>query len=66
MLPITEKLPKVLLQKPVEIAHPVQPPGMDDHAKSRIGEEWVTNGSRFSIIGINRDDGFEIAESLLL
>ena len=47
MLSVTEKLLQILLQKPVEIADPVQPLGMHDHAESRIGQEGAASGSRF-------------------
>src|SRR5262245_680018 len=36
MLSVTDKLFRILLQKPVEIGDPIPPPGLDDHAKSRI------------------------------
>jgi hypothetical protein len=66
MLPVTEKLLQILLQKPVEIADPVQPLGMNDHAESRIDQEGATSGSRFRITTVNRDDDFEIVEGLSL
>ena len=66
MLSVTEKLLQILLQKPVEIADPVQPLGMNDHAESRIDQEGAASGSRFRIVTVNRDDGFEIAEGLSL
>ena len=66
MLSVTEKLLQILLQKPVEIADPVQSLRMHDHAESRIGQERAASGGRFLIVAVNRDDGFEIAEGLSL
>ena len=66
MLSVTEKLLQILLQKPVEIADPVQPLAVHDHAKSWIGQERAASGSRFRIVTVNRDDGFKIAEGLSL
>jgi hypothetical protein len=66
MLSITEKLLQILLQKPVKIADPVQPFGVNDHAEAWINQEWAASGSRFQIATINRDDNFEIAEGLSL
>src|SRR5262249_27637594 len=66
MLSVTEKFFQILLQKPVEIADPVEPLRLHDHAESRIGQERAASCSCFSIARIYRDDGFEIAESLLL
>jgi hypothetical protein len=66
VLSVTEKLLQVLLQKPVEIADPVQPRGLDDHAESRIYQEGATSGSRCSIVTVNGNNGFEIAEGLSL
>jgi hypothetical protein len=66
VLSVTEKLPQILLQKPVEIADPVQPLGMNHHAESWIGQEGTASGSCFRITAVNRNDGFEIAEGLSL
>src|SRR5262245_66511568 len=66
MLSVTEKLLQILLQKPVKIADPVQPFGVNDHAESWIHQEGAASGSRFQIATINRDDDFEIAEGLSL
>jgi hypothetical protein len=66
MLPVAEELLQILLQKPVEIAEPVQPLGMHDHAESRIDQEGTASSSRFRIATVNRDDGFKIAECLSL
>jgi len=66
MLSVTEKLPQILLQKPVKIADPVQPFRVNDHAESWIHQEGAASGSRFQIATINRDDDFEIAEGLSL
>src|SRR5215831_16092478 len=66
MLPVAEKLAQILLQKPIEIAGPVQPLGMNDHSESWINQEGAAGGSRFRIATVNRDDGFEIAEGLSL
>jgi hypothetical protein len=66
MLSVTEKLLQILLQKPVKIANPAQPFGVNDHAESWIYQEGAASGSRFQIATINRDDDFEIAEGLSL
>jgi hypothetical protein len=66
MLPITEKLLQILLQKPVEIANPVQPLRMNDHTEPGIAQEGAAKSSGFSIPAINRDDHFEISECLSL
>jgi hypothetical protein len=66
MLSVTKKLPQILLQKPVEIAEPVQPLRMNDHAESRINQEGATCCSRFRIGTIHGDDGFKISERLPL
>ena len=66
MLSVTEKLLQILLQKPVEITNPVQSFRMHDHAKSWIGQEGAASGSRFHIVTVNRNDGFEVAEGLPL
>jgi hypothetical protein len=66
MLPVTEKLLQILLQKPVEIADPVQPLGMNNHAESWIDQEGAAGGSRLRIATVNGDNCFEIAEGLSL
>jgi len=66
ILSVTEKLLQILLQKPVKIADPAQPFGLNDHAESWIHQEGAASGSRFQIATINRDDDFEIAEGLSL
>jgi hypothetical protein len=66
MLSVTEKLLQILLQKPVKIADPTQPFGVNDHAESWVHQEGAASGSRFQIATINRDDDFEIAEGLSL
>jgi hypothetical protein len=66
MLSVTEKLLQILLQKPVKIADPAQPFGVNDHAEPWIHQEGAASGSRFQIATINRDDDFEIAKGLSL
>jgi hypothetical protein len=66
VLSVTEKLPQILLQKPVEVAEPVQPLGMNDHVETWIDQEGAAGFGRFCIATINRDDGFEIADGLSL
>ena len=66
MLSVAKKLLQILLQKPIEIANPVQSFRMHDHPESWIGKKGAASGSRLLIVTINRDDGFEIAERLLL
>jgi len=66
VLPVTEKLLQILLQKPVEITDPIQSLRMHDHAEAWIGQKGAASGSRFPIVTVNRDDGFEIAEGLSL
>jgi hypothetical protein len=66
VLPVTEKFIQIPLQKPIEITDPIQSLGMHDHAEPWIAQKGTTSRSRFSIVTVNRDDGFEIAESLSL
>jgi hypothetical protein len=66
MLSVTEKFPLILLQKPVEIADPIQPLRVNDHSEPRIGQERLARGSSLRVVAVNRDDGFEITEGLSL
>ena len=61
MLSVTEEFPQVLLEKPVEIADPVQPLVMDNHPEPIIDQERPAGDSGFLIVTIDRDDCFEIA-----
>jgi hypothetical protein len=66
VLPVTEKFLQILLQKPVEIPDPVQSIRMHDHAEPWIGQKGMTRFSRFVIVTVNGDNGFEIMERLSL
>jgi hypothetical protein len=66
MLSVTEEFPQILLQKPVEIADPIEPFGVNDHAEPRIGQKRAAGGSRRRIVAVDRDDSLKIAGGLSL
>jgi len=66
VLPVTEKLTSILLEKPIEIAEPIQALGLNSHPEPRISQERAARRSGFLVGTINRDDNFEIPKGLAL
>ncbi len=66
MLPVAEEIAERLAEQPVEIAEPVEPFGMHDHAEPVVRQEWPAFFRRLHVIAVDRDDDLEIAKRLLL
>ena len=66
MLSVAKELTEILVEKPIEIASPVQSFRLHNHPESWIGQKRATGGSGLLIAAVDRDDGFEIAKRLLL